>query len=718
LLLLSLGCRAEVPALVEQCRQLQHNTPRQAIEVCEQAFAAVRDQPEVAEDMLLRRSDAQLVGGDFEAAAATLDRVAALPQGEWKRQFRLERRRGILEYRRDHYADALSRFRNAEQLAEQHADNVGLGQARNDIGNALRRIGDFREALQAFLDSLDLKRRGGDAQLGPVLNNIGDLYRDLGERDNAAKYYTQALAEHERAGRGLDAAHTLEAMGALQLDGGDNAAAERTLQQSFDAFVKAEALPDQLRVATQLARAELALAALPRAQEWVEHAQELVRQLGVAPPPELSLQQARLLRAQHATALARVTLRNALTGLATDSNERIALLQELADVQAEAGDTAAAFATLREFHQADLRRRDAEHDQHLAQLRVRFDVAEKDREIHLLEAQNRLRALEVRQRTTQLQLAVATALLAIGAVVWWFWRRQQRARVVEAAHSARLAEEIAQYRRAARELGLDRQRLQAALDLSSEAVLVLEGGDRVVASNAAAGQLLGLDAAGLQGLPIAERIDGLHTALAVLDDTGAEQELSLPWARGRLSSLDEGLALLRLRPPQLAAAQDHAIEQLQRDPLRVERYAASLAAATERDAATTAAIERVDADLAQLDASVAPADSAENADFRRALVDLMLLAVAAWERSTSSNRIELAEKSRVWRITIDEGRLRVRAMERYLSLAKLPRQPRWREVLRTAYFVLAECPLDETERAALKQHVEALQAAVRRRAML
>jgi tetratricopeptide (TPR) repeat protein len=321
---------------VEQCRQLQRNTPRQAIEVCEQAFAAVRDQPELAEDMLLRRSDAQLAGGDFEAAAATLDRVAGLPQGEWKRQFRLERRRGILEYRRDRHADALSRFRSAEQLAQQHADDVALGQARNDIGNALRRIGDFREALQAFLDSLDLKRRAGDTQLGPVLNNIGDLYRDLGERDNAAKYYTQALAEHERNGRGLDAAHTLEAMGALQLDGGDNAAAERTLQQSFAAFAKAEALPDQLRVATQLARAELALAALPLAQEWVAHAQALVRQLGVTPPPELSLQQARLQRAQQASALAQDTLRNALSGLAPDSNERIDRLQELADVQSVA----------------------------------------------------------------------------------------------------------------------------------------------------------------------------------------------------------------------------------------------------------------------------------------------------------------------------------------------------------------------------------------------
>jgi hypothetical protein len=94
----------------------------------------------------------------------------------------------------------------------------------------------------------------------------------------------------------------------------------------------------------------------------------------------------------------------------------------------------------------------------------------------------------------------------------------------------------------------------------------------------------------------------------------------------------------------------------------------------------------------------------------------MLAAVESWEQATRSTRIELAEKSRLWRVTIDDGRLRVRAMERYLTLAKLPRQPRWREVLRTAYFVLAECDLPEARREDLRQRCERINQAIRDRA--
>ena len=67
--------------------------------------------------------------------------------------------------------------------------------------------------------------------------------------------------------------------------------------------------------------------------------------------------------------------------------------------------------------------------------------------------------------------------------------------------------------------------------------------------------------------------------------------------------------------------------------------------------------------------------------------------VAALQSNLGLNRIELAERSKAWRVAIDDGRLRARTMERYLAVSKLPRNPHWREVLRTAYFVLEQAPL-------------------------
>jgi hypothetical protein len=116
------------------------------------------------------------------------------------------------------------------------------------------------------------------------------------------------------------------------------------------------------------------------------------------------------------------------------------------------------------------------------------------------------------------------------------------------------------------------------------------------------------------------------------------------------------------------------------------------------------------------------ADASSEADadaqkrYRRTLVELMLATIEHWERSTGTNRIELAERSRIWRIGIDDGRLRARAMERYLTLSQLPQRPRWRDVLRTVYFVLGHCTLDADARDRLQHGVDEVLAHCRRSA--
>jgi hypothetical protein len=57
-------------------------------------------------------------------------------------------------------------------------------------------------------------------------------------------------------------------------------------------------------------------------------------------------------------------------------------------------------------------------------------------------------------------------------------------------------------------------------------------------------------------------------------------------------------------------------------------------------------------------------------------------------------------------------------MERYLSLSKLPRNPRWRDVLRSAYFVLGHCErLAPEAREALQRRVDGILAMTRRDAL-
>lgn len=681
-----------------RCRSLQQPQPQQAIVACEEAYAALDPQrdAEIAEEMLFRRSDAQIATGDFAGAAATLNRVAAMPveAGRWMHDFRLARRRGILAYRQEHYADALPLFRVARELALAHADDTAVAQSWNDLGNTLRRIGDYREALNAYLASLELKRRARDPQLGALFNNLGDLYRDLGDYAEAQRRYVEALAEHDRDERPRDAAHTRESLAAVLVKVGDTQGAGAAYAQAIAAFRTLDARADELRAQVGAAALALDTQAIPAARAALARALQLAQELAQAQPPNLALQLARLRRIDGDLAGARSVLGDVLARLPPDAVERAPLLQASADAAMAAGETAQAYRLQQAFHEADARLRDAAHDRRLEQLRVQFDVAERQRAIENLEAQNRLGALALRQRTTQLQLGLACAVVVLLLLAGAFLRARQRSQLAAAVRESKLAAEMEQYRRAAASLRVDGERVQALLDRSDAALLAVDAGGTLVALTRAAADLLGQGRDTALGSRLAGFLDdqsqeALQAALAELDDDDAVAELALRlptatvWARLSALPSDAGIAVLQL--------------------------AAGDAATADGDAASPPALDA---------AELVDATAAETDAFRRELVELMVYAVELWERVSGRTRIDLAEKSRVWRVTIDEGRLRVRAMERYLSLARLPRQPRWREVLRTAYFVLSECRLDAADRDALRTRAETVQASLRRRALV
>lgn len=683
--LIAFAARAHAADDDERCRERIQQQPRDAITLCESAHAAAaaRGDMRAAEDALARRSDAELALGDYAAAAHTLDRVAALPGATaWEPQFRLARRRGMLAYRQGLIAESLTSARAALALATAHGDARGEGQSWNDIGIALRRTGDFRGALEAHLASLERKRVAGDTQLGAVLNNLGDVYRELGDAESARRRYDEALAAFEAGGRTLDAAHTRESLGLVAAQAGDAAAAAQLYAQAAADYERAGAAGDQLRLAALLVRAALDAGDTAAASGYAERAVALARTLGVAEPAALVAQRARLLRVSGRIDGVRELVRAALAREHDDRSARIDLLHELAAAAEADGDYATALKDWQAWRDADVERLTAEHDRRLEQLRVRFDVAEKERRIAALDAQNRLGALEIERRAAITRATVLAALVVVLLIAVAVWRWRQRERVRRAVRDAQLADEIARYRHEAAALALDRGRLQALLDGAAYAVVALDAGGRIAALNApaarrlalAADQAIGADVRAQLAADDAARFD---VALAEMDERDAPVPIDL-----------SGLADATLAPLGGGGG------------LAVLSFAA--------DAAVPHGDEAIALD----------ADSDEERDaYRRALVELMLATVAAWERSTGKTRIDLAEQSRIWRITIDEGRLRVRALERYLSLAKLPRRPRWREVLRTVYYVLTECALEPAERDALKHRLEQVQDAVKRRSL-
>ena len=104
-------------------------------------------------------------------------------------------------------------------------------------------------------------------------------------------------------------------------------------------------------------------------------------------------------------------------------------------------------------------------------------------------------------------------------------------------------------------------------------------------------------------------------------------------------------------------------------------------------------------------------------DKRSQLVELMMLSVQLWEQDKQLDVLELAERSKIWKVTVDDGRLRARALERYLKIDKLPANPRWRNVIRTCHFVLSECEAPSPLRTELSGQLSEYLQSVKKQAV-
>lgn len=80
-------------------------------------------------------------------------------------------------------------------------------------------------------------------------------------------------------------------------------------------------------------------------------------------------------------------------------------------------------------------------------------------------------------------------------------------------------------------------------------------------------------------------------------------------------------------------------------------------------------------------------------DLRELLVDITTMSLRYWMQTTGKTKIELAQDSEIWTASIDQyGTYSTRTLDRYLNINKLPQNPRWHNVMRTAYFTLQNCP--------------------------
>lgn len=700
-----------------ECLQARQAGSDQAEKLCLQAWQDARQQrrPEQARDALFQLAIIARQQGRYQEARQYYDQIQREFQSDadWTMHYRLARERGILAHLHDDATGALTLFRGSLAIATEHEDQHRIARSLNDLGNAYRHIGANREALDAFTQSLALKREQSDQQLGSTLNNIANLLTDMGDYDRAESYYQQALQQHAESGHQHHIAHTEENLARLSsLQNRPEASAVR-YERAFEQFGQLLATPDQLRVATLRANAAGDQGNDQQRRDWLDRARQMAIEFDIPLPAVWHTANARALSEAGETRMALSMLEiSEPTSQSWTPDLRLDLLEQMAELHQRIGNLEQALHYRMQLHQESLDHAARLHDRQLTRDRVLFEVAEKQRDLERLQSENDFQRLTIDAQRARTGFVAVSGLAGLGLVILGAAGLQRRRGRLERARRQTLERTLKGYQEAADALRTSRTQLQQLLDFNADALLTLGPDRRVVFANTAAKRLLGSDCD-----PVGLAIDDLFVegtesrldqkALGLLADTRAGVRLELNM---ETLSLEEELQVLNLKPPQQAKhASASLIPQINRHFARMQSFSSLLQACLNRGEMPQELEDRwqaIDQDIQSLIEQCEPVQNDTRQAFREALTDLMCSSLEQWEKATGKSRVDLAESSGIWRITIDEGRLRTRAMDRYFSLARLPRNPRWREVVRTAYFVLAECP--EADRADLQNRIDAV----------
>ena len=101
-------------------------------------------------------------------------------------------------------------------------------------------------------------------------------------------------------------------------------------------------------------------------------------------------------------------------------------------------------------------------------------------------------------------------------------------------------------------------------------------------------------------------------------------------------------------------------------------------------------------------------DNKDIGNIRPTIVDSMKLCIDSWCRITQTNKVEFADQSKIWKVNIDNGQLRTRSLDKYLSLHTLPKQPRIKNIIKSCHFMLSHKALLSSERKRLNHYLEAI----------
>lgn len=103
----------------------------------------------------------------------------------------------------DQYQEAIKASQYSVSIHKKLGDKARLSSELTNLGIAYQYHSEFNLALDCYLEALELQRKVGNKDqklIGSIYGNLGNLYNDHKEPENAQQYYKKALVIFERLG--------------------------------------------------------------------------------------------------------------------------------------------------------------------------------------------------------------------------------------------------------------------------------------------------------------------------------------------------------------------------------------------------------------------------------------------------------------------------------------------------------------------------------------
>jgi tetratricopeptide (TPR) repeat protein len=284
---------------------------------------------------------------------------------------------------------ALSYGTQALQLAHHGGDSVREAAVQNLLGLIYGRLGSFEAALTHLLSGVRLQEELAESPLPSLLNNVGNVYLELGDDLQALHYFRRALDGFRRSSSARDEGIGLGNLGRAYSGLGDWISARDAFRESVGFF---EVRDDTVYLAPALARLGTAHAALgetDKAREcFTRSLSVLERTTEYEFHDEVLLAAGRFQLERGDFAEAITLLSQALESVVDDeaTREVYELHFALAEAYEQQGDLAAALRHFKEYQRVRQEVADSAVTLRIQGMMLQFDVesARQQEEIHRL----------------------------------------------------------------------------------------------------------------------------------------------------------------------------------------------------------------------------------------------------------------------------------------------------------------------------------------------